>query len=228
MSLYHLENIHFHYMWQNQIVPVLKGISLDIPQGSFTCIVGPSGSGKTTLLNLLGLLDHPQKGVLKLENTVVQALREPELETLRLHKLGFIFQAFYLLPTLTVFENTTYFLSQLGLTPSLIRDRGDHVLQMVGLFEHRNKRPAELSGGQRQRVAIARALAKKPKIILADEPTANLDRKTASDLIQIFQTLKQKEGVSFIFSTHDSHLVSYADRVLSLRDGELLEGELHD
>jgi putative ABC transport system ATP-binding protein/lipoprotein-releasing system ATP-binding protein len=223
--LYAIQSLEYGYQWGQQFVPVLRGVTLNIPQNSFVCLVGPSGSGKTTLLNLLGFLDRPQKGQLKFAGRDVTHLGENELTGLRLKDLGFVFQAFYLIPTLSVLENTIYFLNQLGLSRAAAVERGEDTLKKLGLIDHRYKRPGELSGGQRQRVAIARALAKRPKVILADEPTANLDRETSETIIGVFKDLQKTEGVSFVFSTHDHHLVSYAERTFTLRAGLIAEGE---
>jgi ABC-type lipoprotein export system ATPase subunit len=223
LALYEIERVEYGYRWERQDVSVLKGVTLEIPEKSFVCLVGPSGSGKTTLLNLLGLLDRPHQGRIRFLGRDVAALDEHALGQLRLADLGFVFQAFYLIPTLSVLENTTYFLSPLGLGHRESIERGEEVLKALGLIDHRHKRPAELSGGQRQRVAIARALAKRPKVILADEPTANLDRETAESIISVFKDM-QKTGVSFVFSTHDTHLVSYAETVFSLKNGLIERG----
>lgn len=201
--------------------PVLRGVDLTIAHGAMVCLVGPSGSGKTTLLNVMGLLEKPKAGSLVFCGHDVAELSESRLEQLRLKDLGFVFQSFFLIPTLSVLENTTYFLPALGLSPKAAIERGEEVLKQVGLLEFRNKLPRELSGGQRQRVAIARALAKKPRVILADEPTANLDQETADTIVEVFQELRRTQNVSFVFSTHDSHLVSYAQEVHLLNRGRL-------
>ena len=200
---------------------VLKGVDLEVSRGSMVCLVGPSGSGKTTLLNVMGLLEKPLKGQVIFDGHDVGKLSERELEILRLKRLGFVFQSFFLLPTLSVMENTSYFLPSIGLSRAEAKDRAEEVLSQVGLLEFRSKLPRELSGGQRQRVAIARALAKKPAVILADEPTANLDRKTSDTIVSVFQELREKQNVSFVFSTHDTHLVSYAKVVHPLENGKL-------
>ena len=201
---------------------VLRGIDLTVNTGSMVCLVGPSGSGKTTLLNIMGLLEKPLRGQLIFSGQDVARLSESELEVLRLRDLGFVFQSFFLIPTLTVLENTTYFLPALGLKPAAAVERGEEVLKQVGLLDFRHRLPRDLSGGQRQRVAIARALAKKPRVILADEPTANLDRETADTIVSVFQDLRRTQNVSFVFSTHDNHLVSYAQEVHSLDRGKLV------
>lgn len=218
-NLYEVKGVHYGY----GSVPVLNGVDLTIAPQSFNCLVGPSGSGKTTLLNLLGLLDAPQKGTLTLDETDTSSWGESRIEDLRLRKIGFVFQAFHLIPTLSILENTIYFLGSLGWSRKDSTTRGEEVLDMVGLSDQRHRRPAQLSSGQCQRVSIARALAKKPEIILADEPTASLDRKTAESVIAIFQELQRKEKVTCIFATHDLNLVSYAERVFLLRDGKLSE-----
>ncbi len=201
--------------------PVLRGVDLTIAHGAMVCLVGPSGSGKTTLLNVMGLLEKPKAGSLIFCGHEVAELSESRLEQLRLRDLGFVFQSFFLIPTLSVLENTTYFLPALGLNAKAANERGEEVLKQVGLIEFKNKLPRELSGGQRQRVAIARALAKKPRVILADEPTANLDQETADTIVEVFQELRRSQNVSFVFSTHDSHLVSYAQEVHLLNRGKL-------
>lgn len=221
--LYKLERIEYSYEWNKQQISVLKGIYLEIPKGSFTCLVGPSGVGKTTLLNLMGVIENPTKGQIVFCDELVEKMSEKEKEFLRLKNIGFVFQSFYLLPTLTVLENAAYFLPSLGMTGEKAKKWATEILDLLGLAEHKNKRPLELSGGQRQRVAIARAMAKRPKVIIADEPTANLDSTTADKIILAFQELQRTENTSFIFATHDSHLVSYAKRVLKMNDGLIYE-----
>ncbi|MCM2321759.1 MAG: ABC transporter ATP-binding protein [Oligoflexia bacterium] len=220
-ALFEVENLKYGYEWGGKYQPVLKGASMAIPENCFTSLVGPSGTGKTTLLNLMGLLDRPHEGKLRFLARDIGTASESELEELRLRELGFVFQAFHLIPTLTALENTTYFLPMLGLSATQARSRGLEVLEMLGLKGFEDKRPLELSGGQRQRVAIARALAKRPKVILADEPTANLDRQTAEEIIGIFKRLHASGAASFVFSTHDLHLVSYCDQVFKLNDGKV-------
>lgn len=223
--LYQIKNLHYAYQWNQQSVPVLNQLTFDLKNGCFTCFVGPSGTGKTTLLNILGLIDHPSKGQIFFCDEEVTHKSESEKEKMRLKKIGFIFQSFYLIPTLTVLENTTYFLPLLGLSPEESLKQGKQILDLVGLKDHLNKKPLELSGGQRQRVAIARALAKKPKVILADEPTANLDSETSEKIIKAFKELQSQENTSFIFSTHDQHLMTYAREIFYLKDGTILKRE---
>jgi len=220
-ALYRLKGLEYSYIWNKEPVPVLKGIDLELEKGCFTCIVGPSGTGKTTLLNLLGLIDTPTSGHIEFAGEEVTHLKESAKEQVRLHKVGFIFQAFYLIPTLTVLENTAYFLPSLGYTHAAAQKTALETLELLGLADHAKKKPLELSGGQRQRVAIARAIAKKPMVVLADEPTANLDSVTAEKTINAFKELQKSENTSFIFSTHDSHLVSFARSVYRMKDGQI-------
>jgi ABC-type lipoprotein export system ATPase subunit len=220
--LYSLQNVHFSYPWGGGLVNVLKGINLEVEAASFVCIVGPSGTGKTTLLNLMGLLAPPDKGDIFFDGKLVSGLPEKASEVIRLHELGFIFQSFHLLPTMTALENTSYFLHTLGHKKEHAKEVSFEMLKKVGLGGKVDKYIGELSGGERQRVAIARALAKNPKVVLADEPTANLDRKTAEEIIDVFKQL-QKGGTAFIFSTHDQHLLSHGERELSLFEGSIKE-----
>lgn len=220
-ELYRLKNLQYSYLWNKQPVPVLKNLDMSFEKGCFSCIVGPSGTGKTTLLNLLGMIDAPTKGQIEFCGEDVTRLNESAKEDLRLHKVGFVFQSFYLIPTLTVLENTAYFLPSLGYDAGALQKHALEVLSLLGLADHAHKKPLELSGGQRQRVAIARAIAKKPTVVLADEPTANLDSETATKIIHAFQTLQRSENTSFIFSTHDSHLVSFAKKVYHMKDGQI-------
>lgn len=219
--LYNFDHAEYSYNWNGQSVSVLKGITLDIEHGSFTCLIGPSGVGKTTLLNVMGLIEHSTKGEVKFCGENIRDKSEDELEELRLKSIGFVFQAFYLIPTLNVLENAAYFLPLLGMPQAKAKTWTMEILDIVGLADHWQKKPLELSGGQRQRVAIARALVKKPKVILADEPTANLDSQTADKIIQAFKDIQKAENTSFIFATHDTHLMSYAKKVLRMKDGLL-------
>ena len=227
-ALYEVKGIEYGYsIGGRQYTPVLKGLDLTIPKNCFSCLVGPSGMGKTTLLNLLGLLDRPKSGEILLDGVTVASLKESQLEQVRLRDIGFVFQSYHLIPTLNALENTSYFLPSLGYPKWQARERAMEILESVGLGKFATQKPLELSGGQRQRLAIARALAKKPKVILADEPTANLDRKTAEEIITLFKDLHASGQVSFIFSTHDMHLVSYADQVYTLNDGAVTVGGAH-
>ena len=204
-------------------VEALRDVSLTIEQGEFTALVGPSGSGKTTLLNLLGGLDSPDRGRIWLDGTEVSNLGPGELSRFRLHHIGFVFQAYNLIPVLSAYENTEFILL-LQKTPEKERkERCLALLKAVGLEGLENRRPFELSGGQQQRVAVARAIAAGPRIVLADEPTANLDSKTAASLLDLMRELNRQEGTTFLFSTHDPLVMERATRTVRLRDGEILE-----
>lgn len=203
-------------------VHALSGVDLRICRGEFTAIAGPSGSGKTTLLNLVGCVDTPTSGVVRIDDADTSSLSERALTELRLRKLGFIFQTFNLVPVLNVFQNVEL--------PLLLRgdlshkERGlrvDEILRRVGLAPQTRQRPNELSGGQRQRVAIARALVTKPRIVLADEPTANLDTKTGATIIELMRELNHEEHTTFVFSTHDARVMERADRLIRLVDGRV-------
>lgn len=205
-------------------IPVyaLNGVSMQIEQGEFTAIVGPSGSGKTTLLNIIGGLDHPTTGTILIGNEDISAMRENKLIDFRLHHIGFVFQSYNLIPVLTAAENVEFVMLLQG-QPKEERDkRVKDLLHAVGLEDKIDKRPTELSGGQQQRVAVARALASKPKFVLADEPTANLDSKSAENLLDIMMKLNQEEHITFIFSTHDQRVINHARRVITLEDGKVV------
>ncbi len=204
-------------------VEALKGVSLTIEQGEFTALVGPSGSGKTTLLNLLGGLDSPDRGHIWLDGTEVSSLGSGELSRFRLHHIGFVFQAYNLIPVLSAYENTEFILLLQGVPEKERKDRALRLLKEVGLEGMEHRRPFELSGGQQQRVAVARAIAAGPRIVLADEPTANLDSKTAASLLDLMRELNRQEETTFLFSTHDPLVMERATRTVRLRDGEILE-----
>ena len=208
-------------------VPALVGISLHIHRGEFTTIAGPSGSGKTTLLNLIGCVDTPTRGKVFIEGQDTDQMSERQLTQLRLRRLGFIFQTFNLIPVLTLYQNVELPLLLDGtMTAPERAARVHHILARVGLSTHVRHRPNELSGGQRQRVAIARALVHEPPIVLADEPTANLDSKTGSRIIELMHDLNREQSTTFVFSTHDARVIELANRVLHLEDGKLVREEL--
>lgn len=200
-------------------VPALKNISLNFAGGEFVTISGPSGSGKTTLLNLIGLIDIPTSGAIQLEGKAISYNGLSRLHRIRISKIGFIFQTFNLIPVLNAYENVEYPLLLTNLSASERKKRVDKMLDEVGLTTFSHHKPRELSGGQCQRVAIARALINNPKIVLADEPTANLDSQTAQDILQLMAKLNTEENVTFIFSTHDPQVVKMAKRVIKLKDG---------
>jgi putative ABC transport system ATP-binding protein len=202
-------------------VVALGGVDLEIEQGEFTAIVGPSGSGKTTLLNILGGLDHPTEGSVVISGTEITKLSDYKLIEFRKQHIGFVFQAYNLIPVLTAKENIE-FIMLLQNRPAAERNaRADELLQAVGIMEKKDKRPSELSGGQQQRVAVARALASRPDFILADEPTANLDSKSTENLLDIMAHLNREEGITFVFSTHDQRVIDRARRVVTLVDGKI-------
>jgi putative ABC transport system ATP-binding protein len=205
-------------------VPALRGVDLVIHQGEFLALVGPSGSGKTTFLNLVGALDRPTGGELTVVGVRVAELSKRERAELRLRSLGFVFQAYNLVPTLTALENVEFVLELRGMG-SERRARALEVLDEVGLIELAHRRPAELSGGQQQRVAVARAVAARPKLVLADEPTANLDGENAEMLMHLMGDLRKQHGMTFVFSTHDPRVVAHAVRVVTLVDGRVARDE---
>jgi putative ABC transport system ATP-binding protein len=202
-------------------VPALTDIDLVILPDRFTVISGPSGSGKTTLLNLIGCIDRADQGTIMVGGKAVDRLSDDELSDFRARQLGFVFQNFNLLAVLTAFENVEYPLVLAGMAPAKRRMRVEQLLEAVGLTAHGRKRPGQLSGGQRQRVAIARALARKPQIVLADEPTANLDSKTGSEIIDLMRSMQQQQHVSFIFSSHDPKVLEAADDAVHIHDGRI-------
>ncbi len=209
--------------YNKKMVPVkaLQDVHLHIEEGEFTALVGPSGSGKSTLLNMIGGLDEPTSGTVYVDGVEITRLPENKLIDFRLQNIGFVFQSFNLIPVLSAKENVGFIL-QLQKSPK--REREERVLELlhqVGLDDKINSRPGELSGGQQQRVAVARALASKPKIILADEPTANLDSKSAANLMDIMSKLNREENITFLFSTHDQRVIKKARRVITLVDGKV-------
>jgi putative ABC transport system ATP-binding protein len=211
-----------NYTLGKTIVPALRGVSLDVGAGDFISIAGPSGSGKTTLLNLIGCVDTPTSGVVEVAGKNTRELSERELTDLRLNTIGFIFQSFNLVSVLTLFQNVELpLLLQRSIATAERRRRVEELLEKVGLREHENHRPSELSGGQRQRVAIARALVTRPQLVLADEPTANLDSVTGQTILDLMKDLNRTQGTTFIFSTHDQKVMSYANTIVRLSDGKL-------
>jgi len=197
----------------------LRGVDLSIVSGEFTALIGPSGSGKTTLLQLIGLLDQPTTGKVFVNGQDATSLNRNQRADLRKNAIGFVFQFFALIPTLTAYENVEMPLLLNGTKPAERKARINEMLEAVGLSDRGHHRPDQLSGGQQQRVAIARALATNPKLILADEPTANLDTENGKQIMDIMQRLNQETGVTFIFATHDPRVISYARRVITLQDG---------
>jgi putative ABC transport system ATP-binding protein len=210
------------YPLGNTTVHALRGMDLDIEAGTITSIIGPSGSGKTTLLNIIGCIDTATAGSVKVAGREITGLPDRTVTDLRLHTLGFIFQTFNLIPVLNILENVEFPLLLMKKQSSAeIRKRADRLVEAVGLKEHALHRPAELSGGQRQRVAIARALVTNPSIVLADEPTANLDSVTGAQILELMREMNRQEKTTFIFSTHDSNILQYAKTITRLKDGRI-------
>lgn len=206
-------------------VPALSQITLDVRPGRFTVLSGPSGSGKTTLLNLIGCLDRPDSGSVEIAGIDVRSMNDDQLSDFRARHIGFIFQNFNLLPVLTAFENVEYPLILAGVPATERKQRTEALLEDVGLSNRRNNLPGQLSGGQRQRVAIARALAIGPRLVLADEPTANLDSQTGAEVIALMRRLQRERDVSFVFSSHDPQIQAEADDVVFIRDGKIVGTE---
>ena len=203
-------------------VRALNDVSINFKQGEFTAIVGPSGSGKTTFLNAIGGLDTPTSGDVKIHDTDITKLNSNELIDFRLRNIGFVFQAYNLIPVLTAKENVEFIMLMQGDSVSKRSARAIELLESVGLEDQLSRRPGQLSGGQQQRVAVARALASKPQFVLADEPTANLDSASTANLLDIMYRLNQEEKMTFIFSTHDQRVIDRAKRIITLEDGKIL------
>jgi len=204
-------------------VPALRGVDLTVSAGEFTAVVGPSGSGKTTLLNLVSGLDNPSSGTVTLKGTAISEMSGKELSDFRRDHIGFIFQAYNLIPVLTVEENVEYIMMLQGVKKEERHRRVMDILRQVGLEEMVDRVPPKLSGGQQQRVAIARAMVSQPDLILADEPTANLDSETGANLLNMMRDLNRDTGMAFLFSTHDQMVMQKATRVITLRDGKITE-----
>ena len=204
-------------------VPALRGISLEIPSHRFSVVIGASGSGKTTLLNIIGCIDAPSSGTVEVCGENIAALSDDAVSDFRARNVGFIFQTFSLVPVLSAYENVEYPLLLVGMPLAERRRRTLTMLEAVGLADQARQRPNELSGGQRQRVAIARALVKEPQVVLADEPTANLDSATGASIIELMRRVQLQSRTTFIFATHDPQLMSHADETFVIRDGELVE-----
>ncbi len=201
--------------------PALRGVNLEIQPGEFTALAGPSGSGKSTLLHLMGGLDRPTAGEVWLNGVRIDGFSKTRLAHLRLWNLGFVFQAYNLIPVLTALENAAFVLELRGEPREAREEKALRALETLGMKDFAHRRPNQLSGGQQQRVAVARALAAQPKIILADEPTANLDSKTGLALIEHLRTLNRAQGITFVFSTHDPRLLERVDRIVRLEDGQI-------
>jgi len=222
MKVLTLRNVHKIYNGSEIHVHAVNNITLDFKEGEFAAIVGPSGSGKTTLLNMIGGLDRPSEGEILINGTDLSKLGSGELIDFRLYNIGFVFQSYNLIPVLTAGENVEFIMNLQKWPKDRREERTLELLKAVGLADRINSRPSKLSGGQQQRVAVARALASKPKFILADEPTANLDSKSTETLLDIMYTLNREENITFIFSTHDARVVNKARRVITIEDGMVI------
>ncbi|MBW1836424.1 MAG: ABC transporter ATP-binding protein [Deltaproteobacteria bacterium] len=219
MNIVECTNVTKTYLQGRVNVQALRGVNLTIEKGGFVALAGPSGSGKTTMLNIIGGLDSADSGGVKVDGNALDEMNSSQLAHLRLHKVGFVFQAYNLIPVLSAVENVEYVMLLQGVPAPERRQRARGILDDVGLEGKYDRRPAELSGGQQQRVAIARAIVSQPAIVLADEPTANLDSTTGIGLLEIMKQMNAKKSVTFIFSTHDQMVMDYARRLINIRDG---------
>ena len=224
MNIIEIKKLKKDYPLGTTTVHALRGMNLNIREGDFLSIVGPSGSGKTTLLNVIGCIDHATEGSVRIGGTEITTLGDREITDMRLHRIGFIFQTFNLIPVLDVLENVEFpLLLMKKMSKAESRSRAEKLIDEVGLTEHIRHRPAELSGGQRQRVAIARALVTNPDIVLADEPTANLDSVTGQQILELMRTMNRIEKTTFIFSTHDANVLKYARDIIKIKDGQIVK-----
>ncbi|HCL56572.1 MAG TPA: lipoprotein-releasing system ATP-binding protein LolD [Spirochaetia bacterium] len=223
MNVVELKNISKLYLIGNTEVKAIKKVDLEIKKSDFISIVGPSGSGKTSLLNIIGCLDKPTNGEVKILGEDVNLLNDEELSYLRNHRIGFIFQSFNLIPVLTAFENIEYPLILAQVNKKERKEKAEKMLEEVGLINFKNHRPNELSGGQKQRVAIARALVTNPELVLADEPSANIDSETGEVIIEIMKKMNKNFSTTFIFSTHDERIMKHAQKIIKIRDGLLCD-----
>ncbi len=225
MSIVSVRNLKRNYVQGDHSVQALAGVDLDISAGEFTVLMGPSGSGKTTLLNMIGGLDKPTDGSIEIDGKKINDMSAGELSDLRLNRLGFIFQSYNLIPVLTAFENAEFVMLLRGGDADSRKDKVMQTLKDVGLEGMEHRKPSELSGGQQQRVAVARAIAGEPALVLADEPTANLDSKTGTALIDLMRDLNEQQGITFVFATHDPKVMAAAKRVVTLEDGLIVSDE---
>lgn len=223
MEIIRTEKLNKIYQDHGTPVHALKDINIKIEKGEYIVIAGPSGSGKTTLLNLLGALDKPSEGKVYFEGEDISMKSKKELSELRLHKLGFIFQAYNLIPVLTAMENVEFNMMLNNVSEKERREKALNIMDELGIKELSNKRPNSMSGGQQQRVAVARAIVNNPEVILADEPTANLDSKTGENLLQLMRKMNENKNITFIFSSHDKQVIDQAKRLVLLKDGIIQE-----
>lgn len=224
VNIIEIKGLKKDYPLGKTTVNAIRGVDLSIEKGDFLSIIGPSGSGKTTLLNIIGCIDHATSGSVKIAGKEITSLNDKKITDIRLHQIGFIFQTFNLIPVLNALENVEFpLLLMKNRTKAEVRKKALSLLEAVGLSEHIHHRPSELSGGQRQRVAIARALVTNPNIVLADEPTANLDSVTGESILETMRSMNEREHTTFIFSTHDANVLKYARKVIKIRDGLIVE-----
>ena len=226
MSAISCKDLCKYYQQGDAVIKGLDHVSLEIDQGSFICLSGPSGSGKTTLLNAIGGLDSLDSGEITIDGERVDLLGKSALADLRLHQIGFVFQAYNLIPVLSARENVEFVMQVQGVSAAERKQRSLRILQEVGLEGMEDRRPAQLSGGQQQRVAVARAIVSQPKLVLADEPTANLDSESMEKLMQHFRDLNRIHKVTFLIATHDQRVMEWADRLISMEDGRVIRDEL--
>jgi putative ABC transport system ATP-binding protein len=215
-----------YFQQGDAVIKALDHVTLDIDEGSFICLSGPSGSGKTTLLNAIGGLDKLDSGEIYIDGQRVDQLGKGPLADLRLHHIGFVFQAYNLIPVFTARENVEFVMQVQGISAQKRREKSLAILKEVGLEGMENRRPAQLSGGQQQRVAVARAIVSQPKLVLADEPTANLDSETAGHLMELFRELNEHHSVTFLIATHDERVMRYAERLIKMQDGKVISDKI--
>ncbi len=225
MSLIETQQVKKDYLDGKTMVNALRGVDLSIEKGEFAAIAGPSGSGKTTLLNLIGGLDAATSGSVRVDGADLSSMQRNKLSDLRLHRIGFVFQSYNLMPVLSARENVEFTMMLQGVPAAARASRALDMLDKVGLAEHSHRRPPALSGGQQQRVAVARAIVSRPAVVLADEPTANLDSETGARLLDLMKRLNEEDGMTFIFSTHDPMVMDYARRLINLHDGKIRSDE---
>jgi putative ABC transport system ATP-binding protein len=221
MSVIEVKNLHKIYQETKIPVYAVNGIDISFQEGEFTAVVGPSGSGKTTFLNMVGGLDEPTEGEVFIDGKKITGMKSRKLIDFRLHNIGFVFQAYNLIPVLTALENVSFIMQLQGWSKNKRKQRAKEVLENVGIGDKLDNRPGNLSGGQQQRVAVARALAPRPKFILADEPTANLDSKATNELLDIMQKMNEESRITFIFATHDQRVMDKARRIVTIDDGKV-------
>jgi putative ABC transport system ATP-binding protein len=224
-SIVEIQGVSRTYGSGELAVHALRDVDLDIHAGDFAAVAGPSGSGKTTLLNVMSGLDRPTEGTVVVDGSRLNDMSGSELSRLRAERIGFVFQAYNLLPVLTAFENAEYVLMLQGVSTAARRKKVMEVLERVGLVEMADRFPHELSGGQQQRVAVARAIAAEPSLVLADEPTANLDTETGGDLLDLMHELNEDKNITFLFSSHDPNVMEHATRIIELKDGRIVSDE---